>query len=155
MERLIRGTVGVVDLNHYNEYARKHGDSECLDLLQKFYYKTGNAVLQSGGEIIGYAGDALIFFIHAGGSVDAHVQALKKVCTRKYAAHIGLATGEMLYSRIGHPSKTRSAVSGGKVREAFILCNEAGLLPEGIVMDMETQQRIEQETQQIEQEKVA
>jgi adenylate cyclase len=136
------------DLRDSTPLSRALGERRFLDLLNDYFESTAGAVLEQGGEVLRFIGDAsLAVFPTAGEPPRAAclraVAAARAARARASAANarraaaglpafasgIGLHLGRVLYGNIGTPERLEFSVIGAAANEAArieSLCKETG-----------------------------
>lgn len=139
------------DLRDSTPLARALGEQRFLGLLNDYFEATAGAVLQHGGEVLRFIGDAsLAVFPTSGGdapgargacerAVLAARSARRRVAAANaarqaaglpaFASGIGLHLGRVLYGNIGTPERLEFSVIGAAANEAArieALCKETG-----------------------------
>jgi adenylate cyclase len=136
------------DLRDSTPLSRTLGERRFLELLNDYFESTAGAVLEHGGEVLRFIGDAsLAVFPTAGEPPRAAclraVAAARSARTRvraanarrlaaglpEFASGIGLHLGRVLYGNIGTPERLEFSVIGAAANEAArieALCKETG-----------------------------
>ncbi|MEW6689324.1 MAG: adenylate/guanylate cyclase domain-containing protein [Pseudomonadota bacterium] len=136
------------DLRDSTPLARSLGERRFLELLNDYFESTAGAVLEHGGEVLRFIGDAsLAVFPTASATAreacECAVAAARTVRARTVAANsrrqaaglppfacgVGLHLGRVLYGNIGTPSRLEFSVIGAAANEAArieALCKETG-----------------------------
>jgi adenylate cyclase len=136
------------DLRDSTPLSRALGERRFLELLNDYFESTAGAVLEHGGEVLRFIGDAsLAVFPTAGGTARSACQravaAARAVRARAAAANsrrqaagqppfacgVGLHLGRVLYGNIGTPSRLEFSVIGAAANEAArieSLCKDTG-----------------------------
>jgi len=146
----IAAVVWFSDLRESTPLARALGEQRFLELLNEYFEATAGAVLEHGGEVLRFIGDAsLAVFPIAGGALGAReaceraVRAARAARLRvgaanaarqaagqpAFASGIGLHLGRVLYGNIGTPERLEFSVIGAAANEAARiegLCKETG-----------------------------
>lgn len=147
----IEAVVWFSDLRDSTPLARALGEQGFLQLLNDYFEATAGAVLEHGGEVLRFIGDAsLAVFPIAGGSSPGVREACERAARAAHAARlrvgaanasrqaaglpafasgIGLHLGRVLYGNIGTPERLEFSVIGAAANEAARiegLCKETG-----------------------------
>lgn len=147
----IEAVVWFSDLRDSTPLARALGEQRFLGLLNDYFEATAGAVLEHGGEVLRFIGDAsLAVFPTAGGDGRGVREACERAVGAAHAARlrvaaanagrlaaglpafssgIGLHLGRVLYGNIGTPERLEFSVIGAAANEAARiegLCKETG-----------------------------
>ncbi|MEK6244290.1 MAG: adenylate/guanylate cyclase domain-containing protein [Pseudomonadota bacterium] len=144
----IEAVIWFSDLRDSTPLSRTLGERRFLDLLNDYFEATAGAVLEHGGEVLRFIGDAsLAVFPTAAGSVrDACERAVRAARAARlragaanakrhaaglpvFASGVGLHLGRVLYGNIGTPERLEFSVIGAAANEAARiegLCKETG-----------------------------
>lgn len=118
-------TVGFSDLANFMRACEKLGDEQTVEILQEAYQAAGDAIVAQGGKIHKYIGDMIMFsFTNAAKARKAAEEIShfsKKIGSVEIYFNTGLATGEVLLGKIGHPSAQFVDVIGRTVNHAALL----------------------------------
>lgn len=137
-----RKTVGFADLSNFLKLMDAVGEEQMVHHLQQAFLYAGDIILQHGGKIHKYLGDALLFSfpdpveaVEAGRQIAQYQIEAEGVSVRFY---VGLATGEVTIAEIGHPSKIEEDILGHTVNQAAILLKQARKAPDHLALSEET-----------------
>ncbi|MBI4496701.1 MAG: adenylate/guanylate cyclase domain-containing protein [Chloroflexi bacterium] len=135
--------VGVADLLNFARAVDAVGSDGEVDLLQAAYQAAGDVILQHGGQIRKYLGDAILFTftdprqaISAAHEIVAGYRFAVGSLTLRY--RVAIVTGEVLVGQIGHPSYLVEDILGITVNRVFRLLPEASRSASGVALCDET-----------------
>jgi adenylate cyclase len=136
-------SVGFTDLTHYAKAVETLGSEQALAFLQEAFQAAGDVIVQRGGRIRKYIGDAILFtFDDPQQAVCAAKEMAAGYCREVEALtlrwHVAVATGEVLVGEIGHPSFRVEDVMGETVNRAARLMKEAHQSESGCAFCEET-----------------
>jgi adenylate cyclase len=136
------------DLRDSTPLSRALGERRFLELLNDYFESTAGAVLEQGGEVLRFIGDASLAVFPTGGEPPRNAclraaAAARAARTRTsavnaqrvaaglpaFASGIGLHLGRVLYGNIGTPERLEFSVIGAAANEAArieALCKETG-----------------------------
>ncbi|MEM8750229.1 MAG: adenylate/guanylate cyclase domain-containing protein [Pseudomonadota bacterium] len=101
-----------VDMVGSTRLARELGDVRFHELLSEFFYQIDRAIVQTGGEVVSYVGDAVIVTWPLGSDSVRNGKCLRAL--QIMHAHIGRQRG-MFEREFGVQPKFRAAMHGGPV----------------------------------------
>lgn len=135
----IRAVIWFSDLRDSTPLAEKLTRPEFLELLNDYFDSLAGAVMEHGGEVLRFIGDAALAIFPIGengfsedearerainAASDALVRAKERNAARKavgkepFRYGIGLHVGEIMYGNIGVPSRVEFSVIGAAANEA-------------------------------------
>lgn len=142
MEKM-RLTVGFADLTNYNLLLETIGIEKTYEYLQDIFKIAGDKIIQYGGKIRKYIGDTILFtFENPTNAVEASNEIagyIKEVGEISLRFKIGIATGEVMLVKLGHPSFVIEDILGNTVNRAARLVKTASEKESGVALDKETQ----------------
>ncbi len=144
MER-VRRVVLFCDISGFMRLSGSLG-SDMPGFLQAFYDLVGNAVVDHGGTLIKYLGDAVLSVFPEGREADAVRCAIRQrqefvVLVRAYAPgdaarlEAAVSSGEVVQGTFGHPSLRTEDVMGDVVAHASVLNRVPGIVITDAVKD--------------------
>jgi adenylate cyclase len=140
-------SVGFADLANYIRLINAVGSEKAIEVLQEAYTSAGDAILQHGGQIRKYIGDAVLFTCaeprQAARAAEAIASDFRRTVNGVEVRYrVGVATGEVWAGEIGHPSYRADDILGETVNRAAHLVREAGRNDSGVAFDDETRKRV-------------
>ena len=141
-------SVGVADLQSFAQLDRQMGTEDAVKLLNAAFQAAGDQVLSCGGSIHKYLGDAMLFTLPDPARADELALKVRKSFFKKVGPtdvqfRIGIATGGVLVTRIGHSSMVEQDVFGETVNRAFLLLNDANENDDGYALCPHTRKFVE------------
>ena len=138
-----RKSIGFADLSNFAVLIDKIGEEKGIALLQNAYEFAGDIILENGGTIHKYLGDAILFsFPDPQQATKAAHQIAEKhwpIEDTDLFFYVGVATGEVLIGTIGHPSYMVEDILGTAVNQASIQLDKAKNSNNHVSMCKETQ----------------
>lgn len=135
-------SVGFADLTNFRLLVDTVGSEKTVEYLQEAFKVAGDKIINYGGKIHKYIGDTILFtFDDPNNAVSAAKEIagyIKEVGSITLRFNIGIATGEVLIVKIGHPSYLVDDILGETVNRAAILSREAGKSESGVAFCEET-----------------
>lgn len=137
-------TVGFADLTNFRLLVDSVGIDDTFTFLQEAFKVAGDKIIAHGGSIRKYIGDTILFtFENAREGVAAANEMagyLKEVGDITLRFNIGIATGDVILVKIGHPSYLVEDILGKTVNKAAILSREAGKGDTGVALCERTEE---------------
>ncbi len=137
-------SVGVADMDGFDPLTAALGWERAVGILQESLGALGEIVVRHEGQIRKYLGDALLFsFIDPREAVRAADEMARyrlPADGRTVRFFVGLATGEVLVTPLGHGSSVTVDIFGDTVTRAFRLIPQAKASERGLALDDETRQ---------------
>lgn len=142
-----RLSVGFADLTHYTRMVERLGSEAALAVLQESFDAAGDSIVRHGGRIWKYMGDGILFSFEDAGSAARAAAEIASGFRREIGPlllryRVGIATGEVLLTEIGHASFRTQDLMGETVNRAALLLREAGRSDPGFVLCEETRRAI-------------
>lgn len=138
-----RLTIAFADMLQFMALIRAVGWERALAATQTAMEAIGNIVVQHGGTIRKYMGDAVLMsFVEARSAVaaaQAIAQYRQSVDNHAIRFCVGVATGDVFVTPFGHASHRIEDVFGHAVIRALELIKDARTQPAGVALDDETQ----------------
>lgn len=141
-------TVLFVDLHGYTAYSETHSPEEVVDMLNRFFGVVVRVVLQEGGHVNKFEGDAALCVFGAPDDQPDHAErALRAAAHVPIAigqlpgdpdAGVGVATGEAVAGYVGTAHRYEYTVIGDVVNVASRLCDLAKTRPSQVLAAAET-----------------
>jgi adenylate cyclase len=138
-------TIAYADMHQFTGLIRALGWERAIAATQTAMEAIGDIVVQHGGQIRKYMGDAVLMsFVEAASAVQA-AHAIAQYRLRLEAERVelrfsvGVATGEVLVTPFGHASNRIEDVFGEAVIRAIELNKTARTTLTGVALDDETQ----------------
>lgn len=135
-------TVGFADLTNFRLLVDSVGIEDTFEHLQDAFKVAGDKIIDHGGRIRKYIGDTILFtFDNAKDGVAAAQETagfLKEVGDITLRFNVGIATGEVILVKIGHPTYMVEDILGKTVNRAALLSREAGKSDSGVAVCEET-----------------
>lgn len=139
-------TVGFADLTNFRLLVDSVGIEDTFQYLQEAFRVVGDKIVAHGGRIQKYIGDTILFTFDdvKKGVAAANEMAgyLKEVGDITLRFNIGIATGEVMVVKLGHPSHVVEDILGKTVNRAAILSREAGKGDTGVALCEETKKLV-------------
>jgi class 3 adenylate cyclase len=136
-------SVGFADVHHFMELADEVGMEEAIGILQDGLVAAGETIVNHGGEIRKYLGDAILFTVNdpreAVSAAREIAQYRRDVGSFAVSFYVAIATGEVTVVQIGHPSHVVEDIFGDTVNRAALLLREARESEGGVALCEETQ----------------
>ena len=136
-------SVGFADLSNFDRLLSAVGDEKMVELLQACLNAAGEIIVQHGGQIRKYIGDAILFSF---ADPRPASQAVKEIAQYRHEAeglilryYAAIATGAVLVVQLGHPSYIVEDILGETVNRAAKLLKQARQSESGFVLCEETQ----------------
>jgi adenylate cyclase len=135
-------SVGFADMTNFRLLVDSVGIEDTYRYLQDAFKVAGDKIIEHRGKIRKYIGDTILFtFENAKDAVSAaHEIAgyLKEIGDITLRFNIGIATGEVIVVKIGHPAYMVEDILGKTVNKAALLSREAGKGDSGVALCEET-----------------
>ena len=136
-------SVGFADVHNFMRLADEVGTEKAIGVLQDGLVFVGDAIVNHGGEIRKYMGDAILFTVNdpreAVSAAREIAQYRRDVGSVTVSYYVAIATGEVAIAQIGHPSYVVEDIFGETVNRAALLLSEARESEAGIALCEETQ----------------
>jgi adenylate cyclase len=136
-------SVGFADIRNFMRLADEIGTEKAIGVLQDALVLVGDAIVNHGGQIRKYMGDAILFTVsdprEAVNVAREIAQYRRDVGSATISYYVAIATGEVTIAQIGHPSYVVEDIFGETVNRAAILLSEARESEKGIALCQETQ----------------
>jgi adenylate cyclase len=122
--------VGFADLSDYTQLLKTVGPEQAIAYLQAAFKATGDTIIKHGGKIHKYVGDAILFYFDdprraataAREIVAGYERQIGKLVLR---CAVGMAYGEVVFCKLGHPSRMVDDIIGEPVNEAALQLKQA------------------------------
>lgn len=138
-----RLTIVLADMQQFTALVRAVGWGRAVEATQATMDAIGDIVVQHGGQLRKYLGDAvLVSFAEPGPAVEAAqaiAQYRQSVDNVEVRFSVGVASGPVLVTPFGHASYRIEDVFGDAVIRAFELAQQARHAPAGVALDGDTQ----------------
>ncbi len=142
-----RLTVCFADLTNFRLLVETAGIERTYEYLQEAFKIAGDKIIQYGGTIRKYIGDTILFtFDEPGNTVKSANEIagyIKEVGEISLRFNIGIAAGEVLLVKLGHPSFLVEDILGRTVNEAEMNVKKARKSESGVAYCKETEQLLE------------
>ena len=139
----INAVILFCDLRRSSLLTEQYGSEEFIHILNDFFSSTAGVVLNNGGDVLRFIGDAFLAIFPIDDGKDSDIiaaqqalnsaieanDALKKIQNIELSAGFGLHMGEVVYGNIGTPERLEFTVIGAAANEAARIegkCNELG-----------------------------
>ncbi len=139
-------SVGFADLHQFLSLISTVGWEETLVILQDAVSVVGDLIVQHGGHIRKYLGDAVLFSFD---DPTQAVRAARAIALYRNVAqgqtvrfYVGVATGEVFETEFGHPSNRTPDIFGQPVIRAIELIKAAKASPDGVALCETTQKHV-------------
>lgn len=137
-----RLTIFFADMHRFTVLIRAVGWERAVAATQTAMVAIGDSVVQHGGQIRKYIGDAVLASFpdpqQAIQAARAIAQYRQNVDNAEIRFSVGVATGEVLVTPFGHDSHRSEDIFGEAVIRAIELIAEARTTPTGVALDDET-----------------
>ena len=123
-------SVGFADLTHYAKLMDAVGAEKAIEILQDAFKFAGDIIVKHNGKIRKYIGDAVLFTFNDPKQAISAAKEIaggykKDIESLTVQFSISIATGEVFFCKIGHPSYTVEDIIGTTVNTAGKLMKEA------------------------------
>ncbi len=139
----INAVILFCDLRRSSLLAEQYGSEKFIHILNDFFSSTAGVVLNNGGDVLRFIGDAFLAIFPINDDKDSDIiaaqkalnsaieanKSLKKSNEVELSAGFGLHMGEVVYGNIGTPERLEFTVIGAAANEAARIegkCNELG-----------------------------
>lgn len=136
-------SVGLADIHQFMALISTVGWEKTVASLQDAVTAIGDLIVQHGGQIRKYVGDAVLFTfddprqaIRAARAIAGYRQTVDSFMIRFY---VSVATGEVLETEFGHPAQRVHDIFGQPVNRVFDLIRPARASPDGVALCEVTQ----------------
>lgn len=140
--RTQRLTIGLADLRGFTNLIQAVGWERGVAALDETYARLGDLIGASGGRIVKYLGDAVLFVFDQPAAAVAAADAIARerwtIAGQAVRYCVGVATGDVVVTEIGHASRRVDDVYGDPVVRVFQLLAEARTQPDGLALDAAT-----------------
>lgn len=146
-------SVGFADMAGFATLPQTLGWERTVGVLNESFRAIGSIIVQHGGHIHKYIGDAMLFSF-----TDPHqaIRAAEKIGQFRYQVdhgqiryYVTIATGEVIQLELGHPSLLVNDIMGEPVLRANWLLAQAENSPQGYVLCEETKKYARDEIEPI------
>jgi class 3 adenylate cyclase len=135
-------TIAFADMREFMVLIRAVGWERAIAATQTAMEAIGDIVIQHGGQIRKYLGDAVLMSFADARPAIAAARAIAQyrqvVDNHEIRFGVGVATGEVLVTPFGHATNRIEDVFGDPVIRALDLLKEAHTHPDGMALDDET-----------------
>jgi len=136
-------TVCFADLTNFRLLVETIGIEKTYEHLQEVFKIAGDKIIQYGGTIRKYIGDTILFTfdnpvnaVNAANEIAGYIKEVGEISLR---FNIGIATGEVLLVKLGHPSFLVEDILGRTVNEAAMNVKKARENESGVAYCKETE----------------
>ena len=117
-----------------------------VGLLQAAYAQAGDAIVANGGQIRKYMGDAILFTVPEAGGAARAARAIAesgpyRVAEWELRFRVGVASGEVAVTTVGHSSLLVEDIIGHTVNRAAQMLEAAKASPTGVALDEATERQ--------------
>ena len=166
----IRAAILFCDLRNSTGLAEELSRENYLDLLNDFFERTAEPVLERGGEVLKFIGDAVLAIFPLDGDADDEAAAVKacqvaretaeEIVARIAAAParadrppvqcaLGLHFGDVMYGNVGAPKRLDFTVIGSAANVAARLSGECKSLGQSLLLSAEIAKRTPDDLQSL------
>jgi len=141
-------TVCFADLTNFRLLVETVGIEKTYEYLQGVFKIAGDKIIQYGGTIRKYIGDTILFTfnepvnaVNAANEIAGYIKEVGEITLR---FNIGIATGEVMLVKLGHPSFLVDDILGKTVNQAAMLVKKARENELGVAYCKETEKLLGQ-----------